>query len=94
MNSQFARPIALEGEKVIGILKVKLTDAPDDRIVGDIVLMLKDMVRLETYDVIADEELMRLVDERVKGIKDPRIKETTGEEVDLIREWSIRGALA
>ncbi len=90
VNSQFAWPIALEGEKVIGILRVKLTDASDDRTVGDIVLMLKDMVRLETYDVIADEELMRLVDERVKGIKDPRIKETTGKEVDLIRQWSVR----
>ena len=102
VDSQFARPLALEGEKVIGLLKVKLMDAQDDRTVDDIVRVLKDMVRLDTYDVIGDEELMRLVDERVKGMKDPRIKETTEQELDAMRErasWAqalkkLRGELS
>jgi hypothetical protein len=48
------------------------------------------MVRLETYDVAGDEELMRCVDERVKAMKDPLIKVITENEVDTIRESSTR----
>ena len=90
VDSQFAKPLALEGEKIIGMLKAKLTDAHDDWTIDDIVYLLNDMASRETYDVAGDEELMRLVDERVKGMKDPRIKEMTEKDVDLIREWSIR----
>ena len=39
------------------------------------------MVRLEAYDVAGDKDLMRLVDERVKGMKDAFWKKMT--EKDL-----------
>jgi hypothetical protein len=90
VNSQFEDSLGLEGEKIIGLLKTKIMDTQDDWTVDDCVLVLKDMVRRETYDVVGDEELMRLVDERVKAMKDPRIKEMTEKDVDTIREWSTR----
>jgi len=93
VDSGFAKPLALEGEKIIDLLKSRLTDAQDDWTVDDDVLVLKDMVRLETYDVVGDEELMRLVDERVKAMKDPGMKEMTQGTVDTIREWSARARL-
>ncbi len=85
VDSQFAKPLALEGEKVIGLLKTRLADAKDDWAVDDIVYVLKDMVRLETCDVAGDEELMWLVDERVKGMKSSLIKGITEKDVDTIR---------
>lgn len=86
VDSQFARSLALEGGKVISFLKARLTDAQDDRIVDAIVGILKDMVTLDTYDVVDDEELMRLVDERVKGMTDPGIKENTEQDLAAMRE--------
>ena len=44
------------------------------------------MVTLDTYDVVDDEELMRLVDERVKGMTDPGIKENTEQDLAAMRE--------
>ena len=86
VDSQFARPLALEGEKVIWILKARLMDVPDDRTVDDTVSVLKDMVILDTYDVTGDGELMQLVDERVRGMTDSRIKEIAEQELDTMRE--------
>jgi len=87
---EFVDAFALNGEKAIGFLKARLMDAPDDSTIEHIADVLEWMVFFETYDVAGDEELMRLVDERVKGMKDPFWKKTTEEDVDTIHEWSTR----
>jgi hypothetical protein len=87
---EFVGPFALNGEKAIGFLKARLMDAPDDSTIQYIVYALDEMVRLETYDVAGDKDLMRLVDERVKGMKDPFWKKMTEKDLCEIRDLSAR----
>jgi hypothetical protein len=89
---EFVDAFALNGEKAIGLLKARLMDAPRDSAIQYIVYALEEMVRLETYDVTGDEELMRLVDERVKGIKDPFWKRMAEKDVHEIRDLCSRAA--
>lgn len=89
---EFGIVFALEGEKAIGFLKARLMDAPYDSTIEHIANVLKWMVFFETYDVVGDKELMRLVDERVKGMKDPFWKKMAARDVGTIREWNAEAA--
>jgi hypothetical protein len=84
-GNQFVHPpmmylaelLAKEGDKIVGFLKTKLREAGDDLTIRDLVRVFADMNRLKTYDVASDEELMRLISERLEGMKDPGWKQIT-----------------
>ena len=77
---------ALEGGKVIGFVKARLVEACDDRTIHDIVLLLSNMEVYWSYDVGNDEELMRIADERVRGMKDPFWKQRAQGDLLEIRQ--------
>jgi len=49
VDSQFPKPLALEGEKVISLLKAKLMDAQDDSTINYIVYVLKEGLPANAY---------------------------------------------
>ncbi len=61
---------AQQGSKVVGFLKVKLLEEDYDPIIGEIIHVFTEMKRLKTYDVAGDRELIRLIIDRMKGMKD------------------------
>lgn len=65
-----AEPFAREGEKVVGFLKARLQEASDDFTVRDIVLVFTEMSRQKTYDVVGDNDLIRILRKKVASMKD------------------------
>ncbi|MBF0523955.1 MAG: hypothetical protein HQK56_02525 [Deltaproteobacteria bacterium] len=72
-----AKLFAKEGNRIVAFLKMKLLEANDDLTIRDLILVFSEMSRLKTYDVASDDELMRLMFERVEGMKSIGWKEIT-----------------
>ena len=81
-----ADAFAEEGAKVVGFLKTRLLEAEgDDSTVRDIVYVFSEMQRLKTYDVIGDDDLMRIMVERVRMIKSDGWREISERRLSRIR---------
>ena len=81
----FAEPFALEGGRIVGFLKDKLSRASDDGTIRDVVLVFKEMSRQQTYNVGDDSKLMKVVDDRVAAMKDKDRKRLVEQRVKEIR---------
>jgi hypothetical protein len=81
----FAKPFAREGSAVVEFLKQRLSEANDDGTIRDIVLVFTEMSRQQTYDVAADSDLMRVIDDRVAAIRDKDWKRLVEQQVKEIR---------
>lgn len=66
----FAEPFAQRGEEAVPFLKEKLVGANDDLTIRDIILVLTEMSRRNTYDVAGDSELIRLMTASVEKMRD------------------------
>jgi len=80
-----AEPFALEGGRIVGFLKDKLSRATDDGTIRDVVLVFIEMSRQRTYNVGDDGKLMKVVDDRVAAMKDKNWKRLVEERVKEIR---------
>lgn len=81
-----AEPFAKEGEKVVDFLKARLLEADDDLTIRDIVLVFAEMKLQKTHDVAGDSDLMRLIEEKVRGMKNPDWRQLSEQELNGIRE--------
>jgi hypothetical protein len=66
-----ADPFAAQGKGIVLPLSDRLRTATDDLTIRDIVMVFSAMSRAKTYDVAGDEQLMRLLGESAKKMKDP-----------------------
>ena len=80
-----ARSFAGEGERAAAFLRTKLSEAPDDATVRDIVLVFAEMHRQRTYEVARDTGLMRSISERVNQMSNPEWRRITTEMVSEIQ---------
>jgi len=80
-----AEPFALEGGRIVGFLKDKLSRASDDGTIRDVVSVLEEMSRQRTYNVGDDSKLMKVVDDRVAAMKDKDWKRLVEQRVKEIR---------
>ncbi|HTZ38598.1 MAG TPA: hypothetical protein VMB77_00455 [Syntrophales bacterium] len=82
-----AELFAREGGRVVEFLRIKLLEANEDLTIRDLVLVFVEMSRLKTYDVASDDELMRLMTDRVEGMKDPDWKRIAeGRLIDIRKQ--------
>ncbi len=87
----FAEPFAQQGEEAVPFLKDKLFRATDDLTIRDIILVLTEMSRQNTYDVTEDKELVRLMTASVEKMGDEDWKRITQENLSEILENSKVG---
>ena len=80
-----AEPFAHEGSAAVVFLKEKLSKPQGDLTVRDIVAVLSEMRRQQTYNVAADADLMRLVEERIASMKDDTWKRYVEQQVREFR---------
>lgn len=80
-----AEPFAKQGEKVVDFLKARLLEADDDLTIRDIVLVFAEMNRQESYDVPGDSDLMRVLEEKVRSMKDPFWRQLSEQKLNRIR---------
>ena len=67
---ELATEFAKGGQGVEPFLRQKLAETQDEATIRDILQVYREMQFLGTYDVKADEELMQLLRERVRSIRD------------------------
>lgn len=82
----FAEPFAQHGDKAVPFLKEKLLGATDDLAIRDIILLLTEMSRQNTYDVAGDNELVRLMTASVAKMRDEDWKRMTQKNMSEILE--------
>jgi hypothetical protein len=76
------------GAPVTQFVKVELQHAKDDLTIRDLIRICYAMSRLETYDVAGDTDLMKVIDESVKRIRDDGWKRIVEQDVNVIRQKS------
>lgn len=79
-----AGPFAQGGSATAAFLKTKLAHAKDDLTVRDIILVLTEMSRRNTYDVAGDKDLVRLMTASVENMRDKDWKRMTQENLSEI----------
>lgn len=82
----FAEPFAQQGGKAVPFLKEKLLGATDDLTIRDIILLLTEMSRRNTYDVAGDKELVRLMTASVEKMRDEDWKRMAQKNLSEILE--------
>ncbi|MDQ1814176.1 hypothetical protein RBA41_12750 [Massilia sp. CCM 9210] len=83
---EFASLFASEGAYGVALLKKKLSKTTDDLTVRDISYALHEMQQLDTYDVAVDNELMAILELRIKEMKDEDWRETALRNLKRIRD--------
>ena len=83
--SEIEYAFARKGGKVIDIVKARLGEARDDLRIYNLVSLLSLMQMFKSYDVAGDDELMRLAEVRVQGIRGPGWKEDAESSLRDIR---------
>jgi hypothetical protein len=85
-----AGPFALEGRKVVALLRKKLLETKHDPTIRDIVLVFREMSRQGSYDVASDTDLMKLMADKVAGIEDADWRRITRQMVSEIAGTHIK----
>ena len=80
-----ATPIAERGAAAIPFLTKQLKSSDDDLAVRDILWVLWTMLRLKTYDVRQDREVMDLLERRIRGMKSQYWQGSARERLEQIR---------
>lgn len=62
---------AAGGETAARFLKVKLAEAESDRTVVNILQVYDEMHRMGTYDCLADEQLMQIIESKLENMRNP-----------------------
>lgn len=81
-----AEPFARSGPTVVSFLKSRLTEATRDVTIRDIIMVFEEMDRQNTYDVSGDDELMRLMTNRIATMKNEGWRRMTQEMFDRIED--------
>jgi len=71
---ELARPIAERGSTAVPFLRGQLANSTDDLTTRDLLLIFATMVRLDTYDVQGDHELMMQLQTKVTQMRHPEWK--------------------
>jgi hypothetical protein len=77
---------AAEGERGAALLRENLRETTDDLTVRDIGYALLRMQELGTYDVLANKQLMAMLELRVNGMKNESWREVALEHLKRLRE--------
>lgn len=86
-----AIPFAKEGKTVTELLKEKLSATQSDLTIRDILFVFEEMSRQKTYNVAADNDLMKAINVAVMRVKDPFWKKSCEQSLEEIRkQLSIR----
>lgn len=86
--TMYADLFARKGEKAVGFLKTKLSQATDDPTIRDIILVFNQMHRQKTYAVAHDRELMDLMTASVGKIEDAFWRDFAEEKLDEVKKPS------
>lgn len=77
--------LAREGEKVVGFLKARLLEADDEVTIVDIVFVFTEMKIQKIYDVAGDDDLMRIIEDKVDRISNPDRRQLMEQAMNEIR---------
>src|SRR6266404_4762578 len=81
---ELAKPIAERGKAAVPFLRAKLSAAPDDQTLRDVLLIFQTMMRLRTYSVKSDALVMTGLRSKVSEFKNRPWGETCRKMLDRI----------
>lgn len=81
-----AAPFGKQGVVVVGFLKEKLKVARGDLTIHDIILVFDQMNRQDTYDVVGDLDLTRVIEDGVARVKDSFWRQRSARALEEMRQ--------